>query len=241
MPLSSSEPIAHVREPREEAMQRDALKQRIRDPVVLRKVADAGDDRAVREHDRQRERQAAQDEEKRQRDDERRQPRLHHEIAVQRAEQHRCGEREHDREPDRPVEIHRGIATIIPAKPIIEPIDRSNSPAIISRHAPTASMPEVGGDLRPVHDAVEVEHARAARAEAEHGEHQHRARDRGEFRPVQQMPEPRFAAHAFVGWLCLVFRVGGFRWLCVSRIVLAGYAHDRSFMLGFVFQVFNTV
>jgi len=34
-----------------------------------------------------------------------------------------------------------GMATIIPAKPIIEPIERSNSPAIMSRHAPTERMP----------------------------------------------------------------------------------------------------
>mmetsp|Transcript_22736 Transcript_22736/g.37606 ORF Transcript_22736/g.37606 Transcript_22736/m.37606 type:complete len:569 (+) Transcript_22736:230-1936(+) len=32
------------------------------------------------------------------------------------------------------------MAMLIPAKPIIEPTDRSNSPAIINRHAPTAMM-----------------------------------------------------------------------------------------------------
>ena len=34
-----------------------------------------------------------------------------------------------------------GIASIMPAKPIIEPIDRSNSPPIINSAAPTAMMP----------------------------------------------------------------------------------------------------
>src|SRR5579864_776164 len=34
-----------------------------------------------------------------------------------------------------------GSATIMPEKPIIEPIDRSNSPAIINRHAPTEMRP----------------------------------------------------------------------------------------------------
>ena len=34
-----------------------------------------------------------------------------------------------------------GTAIIMPAKPIIEPIERSNSPAIISMQAPTAMMP----------------------------------------------------------------------------------------------------
>jgi hypothetical protein len=34
-----------------------------------------------------------------------------------------------------------GSATIMPAKPIMEPMERSNSPAIIKRHAPTARMP----------------------------------------------------------------------------------------------------
>jgi hypothetical protein len=33
------------------------------------------------------------------------------------------------------------MAATMPAKPIIEPIERSNSPAIMSRHAPTAMMP----------------------------------------------------------------------------------------------------
>ncbi len=32
------------------------------------------------------------------------------------------------------------IAINIPAKPIIEPTDRSNSPATMSRHAPTAMI-----------------------------------------------------------------------------------------------------
>src|SRR5215472_3450574 len=34
-----------------------------------------------------------------------------------------------------------GIASIMPAKPIIEPIERSNSPPIMSKPAPTAMMP----------------------------------------------------------------------------------------------------
>src|SRR5262245_56177417 len=34
-----------------------------------------------------------------------------------------------------------GMVSIIPAKPIIEPTDRSNSPPIISNAAPTARMP----------------------------------------------------------------------------------------------------
>ena len=34
-----------------------------------------------------------------------------------------------------------GIAAIIPVKPIIEPSERSNSPAIIRRQAPVATMP----------------------------------------------------------------------------------------------------
>jgi hypothetical protein len=33
------------------------------------------------------------------------------------------------------------MAIIMPAKPIMEPIDRSNSPAIIKTQAPMAMMP----------------------------------------------------------------------------------------------------
>ena len=32
------------------------------------------------------------------------------------------------------------IAIIMPANPIMEPTDKSNSPAIINRHAPTAMI-----------------------------------------------------------------------------------------------------
>src|SRR5437016_5742487 len=38
-------------------------------------------------------------------------------------------------------QYRHGIASIMPAKPIIEPIDRSNSPPIISSAAPTEMMP----------------------------------------------------------------------------------------------------
>src|SRR5471030_3022798 len=38
-------------------------------------------------------------------------------------------------------QYRHGIASIMPAKPIIEPIDRSNSPATISSAAPTAMTP----------------------------------------------------------------------------------------------------
>ena len=34
-----------------------------------------------------------------------------------------------------------GMAATMPVNPIIEPMERSNSPAIMSRHAPTARMP----------------------------------------------------------------------------------------------------
>ena len=173
---------------------------RIGEPVVRGDVADAGDDRAVGEHDRQRQREPAQDEQERQRDDERRQPRAHHEIAVQRAEQHRAGEREQDRKRrSASGSTSVGIATIMPAKPIMEPIDRSNSPAIISRHAPTASRPEIGGHLRPVHHAVEVEHARVAGAQSRTRGTPARCRRSRRIPGGSADAEPRFLAHAFIG------------------------------------------
>ncbi|MGF6548334.1 hypothetical protein QFZ96_003405 [Paraburkholderia youngii] len=57
---------------------------------------------------------------------------------------------------------------------------------------------EIGGDLRPVHHAVEVEHPRVAGGQAEHDEHHHGAGERREFRSAEQMAEPGFLAHAFV-------------------------------------------
>ena len=208
---------ADVPEPGEESVERDAMEQRIGEPVLLRDVADAGDDRAVGEHDRQRQRQAAQDEQEGQRDDERRQPRAHHQIAVQRAEQHRAGEREHDREPDRPVEIdrrhrdhHAGEADHRADRQVELAGDHQQAGA-------DRDEPQIGRDLRPVHDAVEIEHPRVAGGKPEYDEHQHGAGDRGELRAIEQMPEPRFPAHALVGrrWRWAASAVAG---LCVMRI-----------------------
>jgi hypothetical protein len=86
----------------------------------------------------------------------------------------------------------------MPEKPIIEPIDRSNSPAIIKQACTDRDDAEIRGDLRPVHHAVEIEHARIAGRKTEHQEHHHGAGKRGEFRTAQQVFEPRFATHALV-------------------------------------------
>ncbi len=58
---------------------------------------------------------------------------------------------------------------------------------------------EIRSHLRPVHHAVEVEHAGVAGRNSKHEEHHHGAGEGGEFRTVQQMPEPRFLAHTFIG------------------------------------------
>ena len=51
----------NMSEPDEQSLEGDALEQRMGEPVLRGDVADAGDDRAVGEHHRQREREAAQD------------------------------------------------------------------------------------------------------------------------------------------------------------------------------------
>ena len=64
-----------------------------------------------------------------------------------------------DRQPHRPAQVTPKIAIIMPAKPIIEPTDRSNSPAIINRQAPTAMIMNCAETMRPVHHALAAEHA----------------------------------------------------------------------------------
>jgi hypothetical protein len=54
----------------------------------------------------------------------------------------------------------------MPAKPIIEPTDRSNSPAIISMQAPTAMIMNCARDGGPVQMPLRVEHAAVAGEDA---------------------------------------------------------------------------
>ena len=89
---------SYVAEPREYIAEGNSMEKGIGEPVFRGNVAHARNDRPVGEHDRQRERQAAQDEQEGQRDNERRQARAHDEIAVQCAEQHRAREGKQDRE-----------------------------------------------------------------------------------------------------------------------------------------------
>ena len=63
----------------------------------------------------------------------------------------------------------------MPAKPIIEPIERSNSPPIISSAAATAMIPSWADDLEEVDDAERREHAAAAGDDAEEDEHEDRS------------------------------------------------------------------
>jgi hypothetical protein len=84
--------------------------------------------------------EAAQDEQEGQRHDEAWQPRAHHDEAVERADGDAQREGQKDRDPDRPLQRDREDGDHMPAKPIIEPTDRSNSPAIISMQAPTAMI-----------------------------------------------------------------------------------------------------
>ena len=95
-------------------------------------------------------------------------PRLHHQIAVQRAEQH-CGcEREENREPDRPVQI-QARQRDHHAREADHRTDRQVELAGDHQQARAdREQAQVGRDLRPVHHALEVEHARSAGGDAEH-------------------------------------------------------------------------
>jgi hypothetical protein len=86
---------------------------------------------------------------------------------------------------------------------------------------------EIRRDLRPVHHAVEIEHAGVAGRQRENEKHQYRAGNRGEFGAVQHMAEPGFLAQPFI-------RIGH-RGRCLAGIrldvrweVFAGYTHDVS-------------
>jgi hypothetical protein len=98
------------------------------------------------------------------------------------------------------------MAIIMPAKPIIEPTERSNSPAIISRQAPTAMImnwAETTDQLR----TPWVEHAAVAGKDCEKHEHDHRAADAAQFRADQGFAQGRCLLDAFVACRC-VSRIG---------------------------------
>jgi len=68
-----------------------------------------------------------------------------------------------------------GIASIMPAKPIIEPIDRSNSPPIISSAAPTEMMPRNAATVAQLTMPSALNMPESPRRQQEHDEHQRRA------------------------------------------------------------------
>jgi hypothetical protein len=105
----------------------------------------------------------------------------------------------HNREPDRPVEIHGGNRDHHPGE-ADHGADREVE--LSGNHQQAGADGEdaqVSGHLRPVHDAVEIEHARAACGDPEHDEDQYGAGDRGEFRTIKDVPETGFAADTLVG------------------------------------------
>ena len=185
------------------------MEQRQGQPVVGGQRADAADDGAVGKHDGQGQGQAAQDEQKGQGDDKRRQARLDDQVAVEPAQRHRTGKGEQDGGPHGPVEVdgrdgdhHAGKAD--------HGADRQVEFAGDHQYAGAdGDDAQVGGHLRPVDHAVEVEHARVAGRQDEEGEHQDGARDRGEFRTAEQPLEPADLPHAFIGALLLRRRARG--------------------------------
>jgi hypothetical protein len=74
--------------------------------------------------------------------------------------------------PDRPAQRDaEKMAIIMPAKPIIEPTERSNSPAIISMQAPTAMIMNWAETTDQLMMPLGVEHAAVAGEDCEEHEH----------------------------------------------------------------------
>ena len=126
--------IAH---PSEQAFQYLAAK-RCCQPVALGDVPDPADDGFPGEEYGRENGQAAQDEQECQGHDKAGQSGFNHDPAVKCADAHAHNEGEEDRQPHRPAKTDRQQRDRHAEKPIIDPTDRSNSPAIIKRQAPTA-------------------------------------------------------------------------------------------------------
>ncbi len=82
-----------------------------------------------------------------------------------------------------------GMAMTMPAKPIIEPIDRSNSPAIISSATAAAMMPSCADTSRKLTMPFALNSPLEPAVNAKQHEHQHGACHRAQFRPLQQPAE----------------------------------------------------
>ena len=63
------------------------------------------------------------------------------------------------------------IAMMIPANPTIDPMERSNSPAIMSSATDVRDDPDLGSDVQIVECAGQAEERGVARAQGEHEEH----------------------------------------------------------------------
>ena len=92
-----------------------------------------------------------------------------------------------------------GIAMIIPAAPIIEPIERSNSPPIISIEAATAMMPSWADTSRKLRMPGRREQAAAAGHDGEEDEDQDRPRHGAELGPRHELADDGRLGHALVG------------------------------------------
>ena len=163
-----------------------ARRQRVGDAIE-----DVGDLRAPGDGARERDGEAAQDEQRRQRDDEGGQPRLAPRSA--RSGSRRSRPRRRPR-GCRPRAESRGRVTVspitTPAKPIIEPTDRSNSPAMISSAAAVAMMPSSAESVRNVIDALQRVERAGAGQEREDQQGRDQAAGSAGLRAAQQPRQP---------------------------------------------------
>ena len=93
--------------------------------------------------------------------------------------------------------LTNAAANARPAKAIMDPIERSNSPPIISRAAAIARMPSCEAGARIVISAAQREHGRAGGEEKE-DEDDDQPGDRSEFRPAHRLGHDRRLSQTFV-------------------------------------------
>jgi hypothetical protein len=99
--------------------------------------------------------------------------------------------------------VTESSAMTMPEKPIIEPTDRSNSPAIISRQAPTAMIMNCAETTPQFMTPSAAEHAGVARDHEEIDEDEDDTADGAQLGTDQRFAEARDLANPLVslGWL----------------------------------------
>ncbi len=193
---------ADIGEPSEDTAAELPAEQR-RQPVALGQLLDAGNLGAAGDEAGEAERDAAQDEQRCQRDDEGRQAGLHHQPAVDIADDHGGAECQQHAGPDRPAEHGRGDGDDDAGEGDHRAERQVELAADHQQRDRDGEDAELGRDFEEVDDAARAEQAAVA------GEHQEEQQDqdatggRAELRPAHGLAREADLAHAFVATLPL--------------------------------------